>query len=301
MAGGRRLLSDWRWMPFYFQRRFRSEANRKAGARLLAGLRPAPAFPTGEADPLLAPLLSEGQASLGQVFTAAQCEEIRGWLMARKVSDENRPEVAPWQPLGEGRHPHSHVGYHQAEDVVRAPHLLALANRPELLATAERFLGCRPTIGYLAAWWSYATPIGAQQAENFHRDVDDWRFVKFFVYLTDVDEDKGPHIYVRHSALTPATGPIRRYTDEEVRDAFPAEDILTMTGPAGSAFLEDTYGMHKGQPLKHGHRLMFQAVYSIMPLPYGPKRPVIRRGEAEAVAGMALDPFVNRIYVSRRS
>jgi hypothetical protein len=56
----------------------------------------------------------------------------------------------------------------------------------------------------------------------------------------------------------------------------------------------------KGQPFQHGHRLMFQAVYSIMPLPYGPRCPVIGLAEAEAVAGLDIDPFVNRVYVSRR-
>ena len=298
----RTVLSDWRWTPFFLQRRFRSRKSRESAARMVAQLRPKAAQPADAAPPALsAELASEGQAWLGQVLDPARCEAVRSHLMTCRVYDEYRPEVAPWLPLESGRHPHSHVGYHDHADVARTPNLLALANRPDFLAVAERFLGCRPTISYLAAWWSYPTGIAAQQAENFHRDVDDWRFLKLFVYLTDVDDTKGPHVYVRKSANAALSGPIRRYTDEEIRAAHDASDIVFMTGKAGDAFFENTYGIHKGQPVSEGNRLIFQVVYSITPLPYGPKHPVIRRTEAEAIAGGSLDPFVNRIYVDRRA
>lgn len=298
LSTGRTVLSDWRWFPFFFQRRFRRPGHRAAAVRLISSLRPGPS--AGAASPDAADeLLSQGQAELGLVLSRAECDEIRAHLEQRPVQDQYRPEVAPWLPLAEGRHPHSHVGYHAHEDVVRAPRLLALANRPDILALVERFLGCRPTIAYLAAWWSYPTGLAAQQAENFHRDVDDWRFVKLFVYLTDVDEAHGPHVYVRNSADAAEARAIRRFTDEEVREHFPPENIVSMTGEAGTAFLENTYGMHKGQPVREGHRLIFQAVYSLLPLPYGPTAPVIGGAEAAAVAGHALDPFVNRVYVAQ--
>lgn len=300
LRAARIVLSDWRWTPFYLQRRFRSRQKREAAAQVFAGMRPKAAQPAGAASSSLnAELDREGQAWLGQVLNAAESEAVRSHLETCRVHDDYRPEVAPWLPLGEGRHPHSHVGYHDHADVARTPHLLALANRPEFLAVAEGFLGCRPTISYLAAWWSYPTGISAQQAENFHRDVDDWRFLKLFVYLTDVDDTKGPHVYVRKSANAALSGPIRRYTDEEIRAEHDAGDIVFMTGKAGDAFFENTYGIHKGQPVSEGNRLIFQAVYSITPLPYGPKRPVIGRAEAQAIAGGQLDPFVNRIYVDR--
>ncbi len=297
LTAGRTILSDWRWFPFYLQRRFRRRAHRDAIVRMLASWRGNK--PAAEAAP--SPLVAEGQDWLGQVFDEGQVREIRAFLEQRRVRDDYRPEVARWLPLGEGRHPHSHVGYHDNEDVVRAPHLLALANRPDILAKVEAFLGCKPTISYMAAWWSYATGLGAQQAENFHRDVDDWRFVKLFVYLTDVQDDtKGPHVYVRRTANVEQIGVIRRYTDEEITEQFGEEHKVKMFADAGEGFLEDTYGFHKGQPVAEGYRLMFQAVYSLVPLPYGPKRPVIGAAEAEQAAGMALDPFVNRVYVARR-
>lgn len=292
---------DWRWGLFYLQRPVRSRSKRDAAARMVARLRPEPiTAPDAAPRSLVTDLVDEGQALLGQALTTEQCAETRAHLLERRVRDVYREEVAPWLPLGEGRHPHSHIGYHDDADVVRAPNLLALANRPDILAIVEAFLGCRPTISYMATWWSYVTGISAQQAENFHRDVDDWRFVKLFVYLSDVDDSKGPHVYVRKSANEATAGSLRRYTDEEIGAQYPAEDIVFMKGQAGSGFLENTYGIHKGQPVSEGNRLIFQAVYSVSVLPYGPKRPVIGRAEALATAGVPLDPFVNRVYVSPR-
>ena len=144
----------------------------------------------------------------------------------------------------------------------------------------------------MATWWSYATGMGAQQAENFHRDVDDWRFVKLFVYLTDVTLGSGPHKYVLHSAPQNKLTEIRRLEDEEVAQSFGQENIRTMTATAGEGFLEDTYGIHKGQPVQSGHRLLFQVVYTLTPLPYAPKKPV-----AALPPGATYDPWINRVYL----
>jgi hypothetical protein len=175
--------------------------------------------------------------------------------------------------------------------------LFSIANRPDILAIVEGLLGCKPTLGYIATWWSYHTDLGAQQAENFHRDVDDWRFVKLFIYLTDVGRNNGPHIYVSHSSGSPKLRQIRRLTDEEVVAAFGAERILELKGCAGDGFLEDTFGIHKGQPVVSGRRLIFQAVYSMYPLPYGPKQPVISAEDVRLDDGSRPDPWINRLYL----
>jgi hypothetical protein len=110
-------------------------------------------------------------------------------------------------------------------------------------------------------WWSAALGRGASSAaaQQFHFDLDRLRFVKLFVYLSDVDERTGPHVYVRGShRLKPAH--LRRdgrHADEVVEQAYPgrAEPI---TGDRGSMFLADTLGLHKGLELVDGHRLVFQ-------------------------------------------
>ena len=267
-------------------------------ADALARCRPSPRYLGASDLNESSPLGSAGVIHLGNVLTPQQAVEVRYFLLGKLVKDDYRPETGEFLPLSEKRHADSHVAYHEPFDVVTAPHLLALANQPTILAQVERYLGCCPTISYLAAWWSYPTNFGPQQAEKFHRDVDDWRFVKLFVYLTDVEDNSGPHIYVKESVLNPALTAIRRYEDAEVEASMGKENIISNVGASGIGFLENTFGLHKGQPVKSGARLMFQAVYSLLPLPYGPSKPVLQGLEGSQFSGVRLDSFVNRVYLA---
>jgi hypothetical protein len=295
------VFSDFRWWPFYIQRRFMGVAARKWAAQWVARRRP-PARPlianSGEVLERAELLKTSGNARLGCLLSAAQTAEIRNFFRALPVRDTYRPELGYFLPESDSRNPVVHTAYHSARDTVLAPYLLALANDPLVLGVVEQYLGCRATLGYLAAWWSYNTPLGAQHAENFHRDVDDWSFIKLFVYLSDVDEHNGPHVYVTRSAQSKNLRIIRRFNDAEVVNAFGRENILELAAPAGEGFLENTFGIHKGKPVSQGRRLMFQAVYSLSPLPYSPADPVVDVQELYALKIEALDSWTNRLYVS---
>jgi hypothetical protein len=286
------VAADPRWWKFYFQRLFLRPQTRMAWARRLGRFRPE--APSAMGNPLSIELRASGFASLGSVLDLRQCKEIEEFLRSRKVHDPYRKEMAGLLPFDGRRDPKAHVLYHFPEDVLCSPHLLGLANCPDILEAAAGFLGCKPSIGYMTAWWSFPTGLGAQHAEQFHRDVDDWRFVKLFVYLTPVTSASGPHVYVKGSALSERLLEIRRYEDEEVEREFPPANRMTLTGSAGDAFLEDTFGIHKGQPVVRGHRLIFQVVYSMFSLPYGPRRPV---GSWAQHGQPSFDPWVNRVYL----
>lgn len=268
-------IADSRWRRFYWQRRFmRPDARARASARIaLARAEPPDGHDTA-AKATAEMLRSDGLVDLGAVLGAAQCEEIRAYFADKDVFDHYRPEQTAFKPHGEGRHPSCHAAYHLDADVIAAPHLLTVANDPRILNALHHYFGCRPLISGLSAWWSYPTGVGPQQAENFHRDVDDWSFIKLFVYLTDVGLENGPHVYVRTSADSSSLAAIRRFQDEEVVAAFGKDALSVQTGGAGDAFLENTFGLHKGTPVKRGTRLVFQAIYSLNPIPYGPVRPV---------------------------
>jgi hypothetical protein len=135
-----------------------------------------------------------------------------------------------------------------------------LADR-SLLAVAQRYLGAAPIVDLVAMWWSAAVGAEASDAaaQAFHFDLDRLRFLKLFVYLTDVDERHGPHVYVRgsHRAKPPALRHDGRHRDDAVDAAFPGGRV-TITGERGTMFLADTIGLHKGEPLVEGCRLVFQ-------------------------------------------
>ena len=86
--------------------------------------------------------------------------------------------------------------------VVACPWLMSALNRPAILRLASAYVGCKPTISAVGVRWSFPGATAPEMTQAFHRDPDDWRFLKLFVYLTDVDDGTGPHVYVSGSHKT---------------------------------------------------------------------------------------------------
>ena len=294
------VLADHRWWPFYIQRCFMQPKTRAYLSSLMALTRPVASNIQKSAEEVKkhsVALKQSGISHLGTLLNNQQCIELKNYFSKLSVFDPYNPKAPVSLPNSQDRNPESHIAHHHALDVVTAPYLLEIANNPHILDIASAFLGCKPTLGYLAVWWSYHTENGAQHAEQFHRDVDDWRFLKLFIYITDVDAQSGPHIYVANSSISEKLREIRRFDDVEVAALFGQNNVMQLTGQAGKAFLEDTFGIHKGQPVQLGNRLIFQAVYSMFQLPYGPKNPVIKKSELSNISTYKFDPWVNRLYI----
>ena len=94
--------------------------------------------------------------------------------------------------------------------------------------------------------------------------MDRFRFVKFFVYLTDVDTNNGPHCYVRGSHLRKPRVLLRdeRILDDEIASHYKPENMVELTGPTGTILAVDTRGFHKGKPLVERDRLILQIQFA---------------------------------------
>lgn len=163
-------------------------------------------------------------------------------------------------------------------DIIDSAHALKLATHKRLLFTAGEFLGCAPTIVNMEAWWSPASGI-EHEPEQFHRDKDDFLACKFFMYLTDVEAEDGPHIYARKShdhdfvsrllaerGHPPATidsiffmGSGGRLSIKENIELFTPIEVH---GAAGTSFMTNSYGLHRGRPPQRGRRGMFAVTYA---------------------------------------
>jgi hypothetical protein len=166
--------------------------------------------------------------------------------------------------------------------ILRCPHLLEMANDPEILSIVEGYLGTIPTVIVMATWWSFGGRENAKDAQLFHYDYDDYRFCKLFLYLTDVDENSGPHCFVegthraeevhraRHRWAHDSQGFFNFYnnslrkSDEDVRKYF-GKEFTYLTGNAGSRFIVDTIGLHKGELPKNQNRLLCQITFGVSP------------------------------------
>ncbi len=177
-------------------------------------------------------------------------------------------------------------------DILACPHVLELANRTDLLQLAASYIGCKPTVSALLLRWSFPGEGPGENVQAFHRDADDWRFVKIFVYLTDVDPGAGPHVYVRSSHHLQGKVRLKSFSDDAVARRFGPDMLTVVTGAAGFGFAADTYGVHKGMVPRERPRLMLQIQYSLLPVYAYQYAPEPYQGT------LALDPYINRLMLT---
>ncbi len=209
---------------------------------------------------LVAILTKSGSARLEPLLSQAQVADVLAFLECKKVIADGhsfRPTDAPEEvPLAE----------YSLHDVLSAPHLAPLMNDPTVLKIARAYLGCCPTISAVNLQWSFPATGKANDVQYFHRDPDDWRFLKLFIYLTEVNESTGPHEFVLGSHRSSGRVFSRPYSPEEIELTYGSENVAKIVGTEGTTFIEDTWGIHRGQAPIAGPRLLFQVQYSILPI-----------------------------------
>ena len=158
----------------------------------------------------------------------------------------------------------------QVGDLLANADIQALLCDATILAVANAYLGSNPIADVLSMWWhtAYSDQPSEAAAQFFHFDMDRVKWLKFFIYLTDVGIENGPHSFVAGSHRTgsiPAAllrKGYARLTDEEVRQYFATEQLIEFTGARGTVIVEDTRGLHKGRHVESGDRLVLQLQYS---------------------------------------
>jgi hypothetical protein len=250
-------------MLFFAQRLVLFPSLRRLMASLLARTLPRRASPSRPGSEAIR-LKEDGFAELQGLLSPERIRAIRDFLAELPLYDRFSEGRGLFRledaPAG------CHVAVYRERDLVRCPEVAEVANDPRVLSIAAEVLGARPTISGVSAWWSLPAAEPPKDAELFHRDVDDWAFVKLFVYLTDVSDDSGPHVFVRGSHLDNLLLRIRRYQDAEVEAVLDRRRIRVLCGKAGTAFLENTFGLHKGRHPTTRRRLLLQVQYSLFPI-----------------------------------
>jgi len=185
----------------------------------------------------------------------------------------------------------THVANIETKAFIENRKIIELANHPMILKYVANYLGCKPVLDTMDAWWSFPGHEHEEEAEYFHRDNDSLKFIKFFIYLTDVDINDGPHTLILGSRNSNKYLEMRkRYSDEEVDKIDKKESWQIFIGKAGTNFIEDTYSLHKGSLPKTGKRLLLQFRYSIYPTIFSSKIPILE-------PSTSLDKYINQLYL----
>ena len=138
-----------------------------------------------------------------------------------------------------------------------------------IIDIVRSYLECEPIFLSSQIWWSFPYHDKEKNHSNppnneygFHYDVDDFKFLKLFIYLSDVGDLNGPHVYIKNSGNKSFKEYLdRRITDEEAHLRY-NDRITKLTGKSGSCFIEDTSFFHKGtNPLSKNGRCILQILY----------------------------------------
>ncbi len=159
------------------------------------------------------------------------------------------------------------VGADYFNTTLLCPAIRKLVHDPKLLYIAAQYLGGKPLYTGSRLWWLFAkreeekklllsdiTFLSLRkEARNgsyfFHYDLDDYRCLKFFFYLTEVDSSAGPHMFVKEShkrkKISHLYSLFRRCPDEAIEEFYNSQNIITICGKPGFGFAEDTFCFHK--------------------------------------------------------
>jgi hypothetical protein len=232
-------------------------------------------------------VLDSGLAQLHDVITPEKAREACRYLDKQPMYDEQRFGSQPGAEnlsyfYMENRPPDTFRSAYGINSVFTAPWLLDAVCHQDVLDTFQIVFGCCPTIVGAVVWRTVPGNV-CIGPEIMHRDRDCFGFFKLFIYLNDVDETCGPHIFLKwtHTPEALATchgvggeemGQFYKGNGRHLGDAYLEErfskGLTRLIGQAGSTFVGNTYAFHRGSRPTAGQRVILTVTYSVLPLRY---------------------------------
>lgn len=159
---------------------------------------------------------------------------------------------------------------YKEDDLINDAAVQNLMTDSSILQIAQNYLQTTPIADVIGMWWNtdFQKEPDSEAAQYYHFDMDRIKWLKFFFYLTDVEEDKGPHSFVEGShkdggiPFSMTAKGYARLSDEEVLSHYGKERVKVFAAPKGTIIAEDTRGLHKGSNVINGDRLIFQMQFS---------------------------------------
>lgn len=125
------------------------------------------------------------------------------------------------------------------------------ARHPAILKIVSDYLGTFPILLRINLLLSLNDRLQENSSQFPHLDPEDFRQLKIFLYINDVDEDTGPYQVVRQDASDRVqlkyNYALGRLTDKQLFDVVKPDELFVCMGPPGTANFSDTSrGFHFG-------------------------------------------------------
>jgi hypothetical protein len=194
----------------------------------------------------------------GQYFSddykSSENENLKEYNYKEQISIEN-PKAVKFQ--------------YSTNDLINIDEIQKLFSNKEIISLVQDYLNCMPILDLIEAWWSFpGLKPDSEAAQKWHFDMDRAKWVKVFFYLTECNDQNGPHYFINKTHISKSLPySIRklgysRIDDEIVNNHYTKDEISKFIGKEGMMFFEDTRGLHKGSKVVLGNRLVLQFQYS---------------------------------------
>ena len=233
-------------------------------------------------------------------FTINSLEEnkdkIIKYFINNKIFNDKEPDNKFYL---QDRNKDLEVGYYDIQTTANCPNIFNIVNDDKLTEILSTYFNGPYKLDYIATWWSFKNLNQSpnEKTQYFHRDIDNFNFVKLFLYLTDVDELSGAHQYIRftHTYKIENTISSKNISFDTIKKNIKDEDLYSFIGKAGSAILENTYGLHRGSTPKSRDRLMISMSFSLVKTPYSPTKPFMSH-QIDKSTNSKINNIINQNY-----
>jgi len=164
------------------------------------------------------------------------------------------------------------ISAHMAEQhILSNPMVCQIVNDPVIAGVVRCYLRTAIQLRHVSLWHSYPAVNSqpeSELAQLFHFDLDEFRWLKLFIFLNDVDSENGPHVYIpgTHKPMSKASDLLRRgysrINDADMEIYHPRDTWREIHCEAGTMIFADTRCWHKGKTIFNGIRTVLQPEYA---------------------------------------
>jgi len=140
-------------------------------------------------------LKENGLLKLGEILNKNQCNRIEQYFSDKTVTTRKYGEISKSEAKIKGI---KFCNYNELS-VYMNDYFNVIACHPRIIKIVSEYLGSLPSVQQLMCRWTLAQDNKAERSQYFHHDYHGIKFVKLFVYLSDVLDNDTAHVFVKKS------------------------------------------------------------------------------------------------------